>query len=80
MLFPFSLAVQMWVVAVLSDLTQMLSLSIVCRGLLGVGLLGWKGNSLSVFSSLREVQLGDTKDCSCCVSGLFSQDVAQVLQ
>lgn len=56
MLFPFFPVLQMRVVAVLSDPTQMLSLSIVHRLLLGVVLQGWR-NSLPVFSSLHEVQL-----------------------
>lgn len=53
---------QMRVVVVLSDPTQMLSLSIVHRLLLGVVLQGWRGNSLPVFS-LHEVQLWRTKGC-----------------
>lgn len=69
MLFPFFLVLQMWVVAALSDPTQMLSLSIVPRVVLGVVLLGWKRNSLSMFSCMK--YSFETKRCSCFLFLIF---------
>lgn len=60
MLFPFFLGSQMWVVAVLSDLTQMLSLSIVHRVLLWGSFAGLKREQpVYVLLSARSTVLRD---------------------